>query len=155
MELKVERKWKKDTYTIGKLYINGIFFCNTLEDKDRGLTQKMPLMQIKSLKVHSQTAIPSGKYNIRMDVISPKYSLKPWFFSNCHGGRVPRLENVPGFDGVLIHTGNTAADSSGCILVGKNDKVGMVIKSKDYFLQLYNKMYAAYKKGEKITITIV
>lgn len=155
MELKVERKWKKDTYTIGKLYINGVFFCNTLEDKDRGLTQKMPLMQIKSLKVHSQTAIPSGKYNIRMDVISPKYSLKPWFFSNCHGGRVPRLENVPGFDGVLIHTGNTAADSSGCILVGKNDKVGMVTKSKDYFLQLYNKMYAAYKKGEKITITIV
>lgn len=155
MELKVERKWKKDTYTIGKLYINGVFFCNTLEDKDRGLTQKMSLMQIKSLKVHSQTAIPSGKYNIRMDVISPKYSLKPWFFSNCHGGRVPRLENVPGFDGVLIHTGNTAADSSGCILVGKNDKVGMVTKSKDYFLQLYNKMYAAYKKGEKITITIV
>lgn len=155
MELKVERKWKKDTYTIGKLYINGVFFCNTLEDKDRGLTQKMSLMQIKSLKVHSQTAIPSGKYNIRMDVISPKYSLKPWFFSNCHGGRVPRLENVPGFDGVLIHTGNTAADSSGCILVGKNDKVGMVTKSKDYFLQLYNKMYVAYKKGEKITITIV
>ena len=67
---------------------------------------------------------------------------------------MPRLENVPGYVGVLIHPGNTAEETEGCILVGKNDIVGKVTKSKDYFLQLYNKMYLAYKKGEKITITI-
>lgn len=154
MELVVDRKWKKEGYTIGKLFINDIFFCNTLEDKDRGLTSTMPIEKIKVMKKASVTAIPSGTYNVRMDVVSPKYSSKEWYVKNCNGARMPRLENVPGYAGVLIHSGNTAADTEGCILVGKNDVVGKVTKSKDYFLQLYNKMYSFYKKGEKITITI-
>lgn len=150
----VERKWKKEEYTIGKLSIDGTFFCNTLEDKDRGLTNTMSLAEIKKLKKAAITAIPTGTYNVRMDIVSPKYSKSTWYTKNCNGSRMPRLENVPGYEGVLIHAGNTAKDTEGCLLVGKNDVVGMVTKSKDYFLQLYNKMYAAYKKGEKIEITI-
>ena len=154
MKILVDRIAKKETYTIGKLYIEGKYFCDTVEDKDRHLDQKMPLSKIKEVKVAAVTAIPTGTYNVRMDVVSPKYSLKPWFVSNCHGARMPRLENVPGWSGVLIHPGNTAKDSEGCILVGKNDVVGMVTNSKATFLSLYNKMYAAYKRGEKIELTI-
>ena len=154
MKILVDRKWKRETYTIGKLYVNGKAFCETVEDKDRHLTQNMPLAEIREVKVADVTAIPTGTYNVRMDVASPKYSLKPWYFSNCHGGKLPRLENVPGFSGVLIHCGNTAKDSSGCVLVGRNTAVGMVTDSKNTFLKLYNKMWEAYKKGEKIEITI-
>ena len=154
MKLQLNRIAKKETYTIGRLYIDGKYFCDTIEDKDRHLDQKTPLSKIREVKVAAETAIPTGTYNIRMDVVSPKYSLKPWYVKNCHGARVPRLENIPGFSGVLIHIGNTAKDSAGCLLVGKNDAVGMVTNSKATFLELYNRMYAAYKKGEKIQITI-
>ena len=154
MEILVERKWKRNTYTIGRLYINGKMFCNTLEDKDRGLEQNMPLSKIKEVKISSVTAIPKGTYNVRMDIISPKYSTKPWYLRNCHGARMPRLENVPGYSGILIHPGNIASDTDGCILVGINDVTGMVTKSKETFLNLYSQMYSAYKKGEKISISI-
>ena len=154
MKLLLERKCKKETYSIGKLSINGKLFCETCEDKDRHLDQKMLLSKIKEVKIAAITAIPTGTYNVRMDIISPKYSLKPWFVKNCHGARMPRLENVPGWSGVLIHPGNTAKDSEGCILVGKNDVVGMVTDSKNTFLKLYNKLYEAYKKGEKIELII-
>ena len=153
MELLVDRKWKKETYTIGSLYVDDKFFCNTIEDKDRHLNSSMPLEKIKEIKVAAETAIPTGTYNIDMNTISPKYSLRPWYVKNCHGARLPRLVNVPGYEGVLIHVGNTAKDSAGCILVGKHDAVGMVTKSKDYFLKLYNVMYDAHKRGEKIRIT--
>ena len=154
MEILVERKWKRPTYTIGKLYVNGTFLCNTLEDKDRGLTQNMPLSKIKEVKIAAVTAIPTGTYTVNMNTVSPKYSIKPWYIKNCNGAKVPRLENVPGYSGVLIHTGNTDKDTNGCILVGKNDIVGMITNSKEWFLKLYNMMYAAHKKGEKIQITI-
>ncbi len=154
MELLVERKWKKEGYTIGKLFVDNTFFCNTLEDTDRGLASSMSLEDIKKLKKSGVTAIPTGTYTVNMNVISPRYSSKDWYIKNCHGARMPRLENVPGFIGILIHPGNTAAETDGCILTGKNDAKGMVTKSKEYFLQLYNKMYAAYQKGEKIQITI-
>lgn len=154
MRILVERLWKKEDYTIGKLYIDGVFLCNTLEDKDRGLANTMSLDEIKKKKKAGVTAIPSGTYNIRMDIVSPKYSSKEWFVTNCHGARMPRLENVPGYEGVLIHPGNTAKDTDGCILVGKNDIKGMVTKSKEYFLQLYKRMYAEYQSGKKIEIVI-
>ena len=154
MKLLVERNWKKESYTIGKLYVDGEFFCNTLEDKDRGLKNTMALAEVKKLKIAGTTAIPTGTYSVNMNVISPRYSSKDWYIKNCHGARMPRLEDVPGFIGILIHPGNTAAETDGCLLVGKNDVKGMVTKSKEYFLQLYNKMYAAYQKGEEIEITI-
>lgn len=154
MKILVDRQWKKNTYTIGKLYIDNTFFCNTLEDTDRELTQSMPLGEIQKLKKPSVTAVPIGTYTIDMNTVSPRFSKNAWMVKNCRGAKLPRLLNVPGFSGVLIHTGNTAKNTDGCILVGKNDVKGMVTKSREYFLTLYNKLYVAYKKGEKITITI-
>lgn len=154
MKLLLDRKYKKSEYTIGLLYVNGQFFCNTLEDTDRGLKQSMSEAYIKTLKIKSVTAIPTGTYKIRMDIVSPKYSTNSWYRRVCNGARVPRLENVPGYEGILIHTGNFAKDTDGCILVGKNTAKGMVTQSRDYFTKLYDLMYKAYKKGEPIEITI-
>lgn len=154
MKILVDRKWKKDSYTIGKLYIDSVPFCETLEDTDRGLKSTMPIEQIKVMKKAAITAIPTGTYKVRMDVVSTKFSKSAWYIKKCHGSKVPRLENVPGYADILIHTGNTAEDTEGCILVGQNKAKGKVLNSKETFLQLYNKMYAAYLKGEEITITI-
>ena len=154
MELLLRRIAKRNTYTIGKLYIDGEYFCDTIEDKDRGLTQNTPLSKIRVIKVKHQTAIPTGTYDITMNVISPRFSQKSFYKKNCYGGRVPRLLNVPGFDGILIHIGNTAADSSGCILVGKNSQVGKVLNSTDTFKRLYGILDAANREGENIKITI-
>lgn len=154
MKILVDRKWRKDTYTIGKLYVDDEPFCETLEDKDRGLVSTMPLEKVKAAKVYGETAIPTGTYNVRMDVTSNKFSKYDWYQKNCHGAKLPRLVNVPGYEGILIHPGNTDADTGGCILVGQNKVKGKVINSKETFLKLYNLMYAAYQKGEKITITI-
>ena len=137
MKLELKRIAKKPTYTIGKLYIDGQYFCNTIEDTDRGLDQNMSLDEIKKKKVYGQTAIPTGTYKVTLNVISPKYSKSPFMIKNANGGRVPRILNVKGFDGILIHTGNTEKDSYGCVIVGINDKVGMVTKSKDTFIKLY------------------
>ena len=153
MEIKVDRKWKKDTYTIGNLYINGKLFCNTLEDKDRGLKQTDSPMSIQQRKVYGETAIPAGRYEIAMNIVSPKYSAVKWYKDLCDG-KVPRLLNVPGFEGVLMHTGNTALDSYGCVLIGKNTVKGKITQSKDTFKELYKEMKSAYDKGERIYITI-
>lgn len=153
MELKLDRKYKKNTYSIGKLYVNGSYFCDTVEDKDRGLYQHMTDAQIKSKKVYAETAIPLGTYNITMNVISPKFSQKSYYKNFCKG-RMPRLLNVPGFDGILIHSGSTAKSSAGCIIVGKNTVVGGVTQSQYYFEKLYKLLDEANKKGEKITIKI-
>ena len=154
MKIKVERRWPKATYTIGRFYIDGILYCNTLEDADRGLKQTDSLAHIKSRKVAGETAIPKGTYGVAMNVTSPKYAGVPWFWNLCRG-KMPRLLNVPGFDGILIHTGNDALDTRGCILVGKNTKVGKLTDSKACFQEIYKLMKAAADKGEEITIEIV
>ena len=124
MEIVVNRIFKGGKYTIGKLYIDGEYICDTLEDVDRGLTQSMSLAEIKKKKVYSQTAIPVGTYDVEVSK-SPKF-----------GRNLPRLQDVPGFTGILIHRGNTASDSAGCILVGENKVVGKVINSTKYELKL-------------------
>lgn len=154
MNITVKRIAKRASYTIGRMYINGVYFCDTCEDTDRGLTQYMSLAEIKRKKIYSRTAIPTGIYNVTMNVVSPRFSKRDFYKKNCDGGRVPRLLNVPGFDGVLIHVGNSAADSNGCLLVGKNSQVGKVLNSTNTFLALYKKLKEASLKGEKITITI-
>lgn len=152
MELKLKRIAKRGTYTIGRLFIDEERFCDTLEDRDRGLSQTLPLASNKARKVKGETAIPTGRYQVTLGVKSPKYAArKQYAFCN---GYVPRLINVPAFDGILIHIGNTAADSEGCILVGKNTKVGMVTHSTVTFWQLYSRLQDAEKNGEKIYITI-
>lgn len=140
MEILLQRVAKKDKYTIGKLYINDQYFCDTLEDTDRGLTQSMTEQQIKSKKVYGETAIPTGTYRI---IIS---------YSNRFKKQMPLLLNVPGFSGIRIHTGNTEKDSLGCILVGKNKAVGKVLESRD----TYNKLFSILQKAnEKETIKII
>lgn len=127
MELLLTRNYKKDKYTIGKLYINGKLFSNTIEDKDRGLTSTMTEAQIKGLKVYGETAIPTGTYDIDLNTVSPKFKDRTW--AKPYGGKLPRLLNVKGYEGVLIHVGNTHKDTLGCLLVGLNTKVGMVTNS--------------------------
>lgn len=154
MKLRIERAWKKSTYTIGRLFIDGVRFCETLEDRDRGLTQDMTPGMIASKNVPGETAIPTGTYVVSMDIVSPKYSAISWYKNLC-GGKMPRLMNVPGYEGILIHPGTTALDSSGCVLVGKNKIKGGLVQSKDTFKALYNKLAIAHKKGEQITVEIV
>ena len=139
MKLTLRRIAKKDTYTVGKLYIDGVYFCDTIEDKDRGLYQKQDIQELRKIKVPSKTAIPTGIYKISLSIVSPKFSAKKIYQEICKG-KVPRLLNVPGYEGVLIHIGNTAEDSAGCILVGQNKVVGKVINSTETFRKLYNKI---------------
>ena len=154
MEIRVERKWKKDNYTIGNLYINGKWFSNTLEDKDRGLKDSMSLTEIKTLKKPRITAIPTGTYEVTLNVVSPKFSKYP-FYNSINGGRVPRLLNVKGFEGILIHVmdGPKGAElSEGCIGVGRNLIKGGLLQGKEY----YKKLYDILKNSkDKITIKIV
>jgi hypothetical protein len=134
MELKVERKWKKDTYTVGRLYVDGKLFCNTLEDRVRELDREE--------KVYGETAIPAGRYRVIFNW-SPKF-----------GRNLPRLLEVPHFEGILIHPGNTAADSAGCILVGKNTSVGRLSESRNTSDRLNVLIEEAQRKGETIWITV-
>ena len=141
MELILKRIARKEDYTIGHLMVDGKFFADTLEDTDRGLTQKMSLSTLLQKKIHSKTAIPTGRYQI------------VWTYSNHFGKSIPLLMNVPGYAGVRIHSGNSAKDTEGCILVGKNDKIGWISQSREYISKLYPIIEAACKK-EKVYITI-
>lgn len=150
MEIKVDRKWKKEKYTIGRLYINGEFICNTIEDTDRGLTQSMSEEKIKTKKIYGKTAIPSGRYKILMNVVSPKFSQKEFYMNVCKG-KVPRLEGIKGFSGVLIHSAATADNVEGCIGVGFNTEIGRLTSIKEAFEKVYSKLSSS---KEDIWITI-
>ena len=76
MELKLERKYRNNLYCIDKLYINNKYFSDVLEDPDRGLTDSMSLEEIKKIKIKGNTCIPYGKYNITLDVTSPKFGMQ-------------------------------------------------------------------------------
>lgn len=148
MEVKVRRIAKKETYTIGKMYIDGEYICDTLEDKDRGLTSNMSVAQICGVKVHGETAIPTGRYLVDMKTVSPRFGGRAQY-QFCKG-RLPRLCNTPGYQGVLIHIGNTAKDTEGCILVGENKERGKVLNSTATFRKLYPILKAADERGEQI-----
>ena len=136
MEILVERKWKKSNYTIGILSIDGKRFCETLEDVDRNLNSSMSVEQIKTIKKPNETAIPTGTYEVTLDIFSPKFGNKSFYKKACNG-KLPRILNVKGFDGVLIHCGNTNLDTSGCVLVGRNLEKGKVLNSQETFEKLY------------------
>ena len=124
MEILVKRIAKKETYTIGKMYIDGKYFCDTLEDKDRGLSQSMTEEEIRKRKVYGLTAIPTGEYKVIVN------------YSERFGKLMPLLLDVKGYAGVRIHSGNTPADTLGCILVGRNTAKGMVTESRKTCLRL-------------------
>lgn len=153
MRLTLTRNWPKATYTIGRLYVDGDLFCNTLEDCDRGLDNRMTEAQIRRKKVYGETAIPKGTYLVDMNTVSPKYKAVAWYDKLC-GGKMPRLKAVPGFDAILLHPGSNALDTKGCILVGRNTKVGQLTESRATFEVLYTKMSIAAKRGETIVIEI-
>ena len=140
-------------YTIGHLYVDGSYICDTIEDTDRMLDNKMPMEQILSIKVKNETAIPTGRYKVLMNVVSPKYSKSDYYMRICNG-KVPRLESVPGFSGILIHKGNRAKDTAGCLIVGYNTAKGCVTNSQRAFENLYYKLKAAYDIGQTIYIDI-
>lgn len=139
MKLLVERLYKKKDYTIGKLYIDGEYLCDTLEDTDRGFTSDQFPCEIRKLKVAGKSAIPTGTYVISLSVYSTKFGAKPFYKRTC-GGRVPRLLDVPGFSGVLIHCGNDNSDTEGCILLGYNTEPGIVTNSQKVFEILMDKI---------------
>ena len=148
MRISIDRIWKKPNYTISNLYVDGKRFtdgkqyCNVLEDTDRGLTSDMTVDQILKKKVYGQTAIPKGEY-----VVTITYSTK---FKRD----LPLLNAVKGFTGVRIHSGNSAKNTLGCILVGRNDKVGWISNSRYWFGLLFDKIEQAIKRGEKVTFVI-
>jgi hypothetical protein len=152
MELTLYRKWRKPTYSIGRLHINGNYFCDTCEDRHRNLYQGMGEKEILERKVYCETAIPYGRYRITMRRKSPKYSKKKAF--EKIDGYMPCLLNVPGFSGILIHPGNWASDSCGCLLPGENKVKGGVVNSTVWFWKLYDILKAADERGEEIWITI-
>lgn len=157
MEIRNRRVAKRDKYTIGHLYVDGMKFCDVVEDKDRGLHNDMAIAEIFRRKVYGETAIPTGRYRVRMDVPSPKYRQKAvtdTYYRFCCD-HMPRLVNVPGFDGILIHPGSTAKDTLGCQIVGDNTIVGQVTNSRTRFKQLWQMMYDAYLRGEEIWFTVV
>ena len=145
MNLELKRIFKGKDYTIGRLFINGEYFCDTLED---------PVRKLDSIKdkIYSETAIPAGKYKVSMSIVSPKYSIRKSY--NWCGGRLPRLLDVPFFEGILIHSGNTPEHTTGCILVGENKIKGQVINSMNTLKNLWVKLNVADEIGEEIWINI-
>lgn len=141
MELHLRRIARKADYTIGRLYVDGNYCCDTLEDTDRDLRQGQSAEYIRKTKIAGRTAIPMGRYRVTLNVVSPKYSRRKQY-AFC-GGRVPRLVDVPGYEGILIHIGNTHRDTEGCILVGRNTEVGMVTHSTATFHRLYHLLLEA------------
>lgn len=138
MRIELVRIAFKSTYTIGKLYVDGKYFSDVLEDVDRGLDSSMSESEILKKKVKGQTAIPTGHYVINI-TYSPKYKRM-----------MPLLLDVKGFSGIRIHSGNSSKDTEGCLIVGKNKKVGMVLESRDTYQRLFKIM-----EGQKeITIDI-
>ena len=121
MELLLQRLYLKTEYTIGRLSVDGLYFCDTLEDRVHDLSCEP--------KIPGRTAIPAGRYEVTVN-------------------RSPR------FTGILIHRGNTAADTSGCILVGENREPGRVVNSTPYELRLTQMLKEAQQWGEKNYITI-
>ena len=152
MKLTVKRTALRSSYTLGELYIDGQFFCSTLEDKDRGLTQNMSVEQIKSMKVPGETAIPKGTYKVTLDVVSPKFSKYPFYMEVCEG-KLPRLIDVKGYEGILIHVADGIKRDAllqGCIGIGNLSSEDYLINGKQVFKEFYNRI-----KGNDIELEIL
>lgn len=140
MKLTLNRIALRQTYTIGKLYIDGKYFCDTLEDTVRD-TNKSGKFDNGEKKVKGKTAIPYGTYEIK------------WTYSPRFKKYTPQLMNVPSFEGIRIHSGNSSTDTEGCLLLGENKKVGMVLNSRATINKFYPLIKEACSNG-KVTIEI-
>lgn len=142
MEIIVRRIARKEAYTIGRMFINGHYFCDTLEDKDRGLSDSMGEEEVRKIKIYGKTAIPCGRYSVGIT-----------YWQKIRG-YVPYLSKVKGFTGIFIHAGATADNTLGCILVGKNTIVGRLTDSASYSRKLTTMIREALKNGERVSIAI-
>lgn len=143
MEIQVNRIARKDGYTIGRMSLNGVYFCDTLEDTDRGLNAAMSVDEILSKKRKGITAIPTGKYDVIL-TFSPRFKRV-----------LPLLLNVPGYQYIRVHNGNRPDSTEGCLLVGENKVKGQVINSRATLERLMSVLLECEKRKEKIIITIV
>lgn len=142
MRVTLRRIAFKDKYTIGKVYINNKYFSDSIEDKDRGLYDYMSEEYILEKKVKHESAIPYGMYKLL------------WTYSPKYKRFMPEVLDVKGFTGIRIHSGNTEEDSSGCILLGFNKKVGKVLDSRKTCKKFDAIIEEYYKKGEPMTIEV-
>ena len=116
MKIKVDRIYKGESYTIGKMYLNGEYFCDTLEDA------------IRPVKIPNETAIPAGTYKVEV-IYSPRFKRN-----------LPLLVDVPNYTGIRIHNGSNKDHTSGCILVGFNTSKGILSDSRKISDQLTEKL---------------
>ena len=142
MNIQVERYIFTPISTVSRVYLDGVreFYC--LEDTSRGLNSQDPLTEILAKKVPAQTAIPTGLYEVIIDD-SARFE-RP----------MPHILNVPGFDGIRIHAGNTAKDTEGCLLLGMSFGIDFVGESRKAFESFFARLTAALKEG-KCHINIV
>lgn len=157
MELKLVRKYCKDEYTIGQLFVEtlqgSVWISDTLEDKVRDYNKDGDLLDEGETKVINETAIPYGKYKIEMS-ISPKFKNRYW--AAKYGGIVPLIKDVPHFVGCRIHIASNASELSGCVGVGRNTIKGQLTQSSDmYFNLMDNYLMPALMRNESITLEIV
>lgn len=131
MKIEVKRKWYGPSYTIGKIFIDGKEFSDTLEDVAR------------KVKIPNETCIPSGTYKVIVNMSTRFKRL------------MPRILDVPGFEGILIHNGTDQSNTSGCILVGNNNVIGKLTDSRQTFYNLFKIINDAYERKEEITIKIM
>jgi len=140
MRLTLIRIANRPTYCIGKLYIDGVYYCDVIEDTDRGLDDKMTEEEILKKKVKGETAIPTGIYHVYL-TYSPKYKKQ-----------MPLIDGVKGYSGIRIHSGNTSKDTEGCLIVGKNKEVGKVLESRKTYNALFKQLVST---KERIIIDIM
>lgn len=140
MKLTLKRIALRPTYTIGKLYIDDAYFCDTLEDAVRD-TNKSGKFDNGEQKIKGKTAIPYGTYEIK------------WTYSPRFKKYTPQLMNVPSFEGIRIHSGNSSDHTEGCLLLGENKQVGKVLNSRATINKFYPIIKEACSNG-KVTIEI-
>lgn len=161
--LEVVRSSFYDKFTTGKLFVNDIFYCYTLEpyfiDYKSEVRENFLLSDIKSIKhcekvYHNRyVAIPNGVYDLNLNIVSPLYfNRNNW--KNFNGGKMPRIMGVPAYDGILIHPGNTFVDTRGCVLVGEYLSKDKLYNSTVAFKNLYNKLIS-FKYPIKIAMSCV
>ena len=140
MKLTLKRIALRPTYTIGKLYIDDVYFCDTIEDTVRD-TNKSGKFDNGEQKIKGKTAIPYGTYEIK------------WTYSPRFKKYTPQLMNVPSFEGIRVHAGNTSADTEGCLILGENKQVGKVLNSRATINKFYPIIKEACSNG-KVTIEV-
>lgn len=142
MNLTLKRLNLTPNYTEGELYVNGVYFCKTLEDTNRDLN-KNGQFDNNEKKVYGETCIPYGKYKVILSY-SPKFKRE-----------LPEILEVPDFQGIRIHRGNKISDTLGCVLCGEKVKNGYLSNSTPYEIKLVELFKQAKLRKEESFIEII